>query len=216
MPGAPPHERRSRRLPRAERERQLLDVAEQLFIEQGYDGTTIEDVAHRAGVSRPIVYAHHGSKEGLYVACVRRARRHYEERLLDAMGASEDTRTQIEAVGEMFFSIMEENPKRWMVLYGGSAVPLFGELGQRLTELRQHTIGLISTLLRATCPALDAERATVLAHAVSGVSEQLGRWWLNNRDVPRQRLVEYYTDFIWRGLEPFAGHPAPGSGSTSS
>ena len=56
------------RVPRAVRERQLLDIAEKLFTLHGYEGTSIEDVARAAGVTRPVVYEHHGDKDGLYIA----------------------------------------------------------------------------------------------------------------------------------------------------
>jgi len=59
-----------RRLPRAAREQQLLDVAEQVFAEQGYSAASMDDIAIRAGVTKPVLYSHFGSKEGLVVACV--------------------------------------------------------------------------------------------------------------------------------------------------
>jgi AcrR family transcriptional regulator len=192
-----------RRLPRAERGQQLLDVAEKLFVTGGYEQTSIEDVARAAGVSRPIVYDHYGSKEGLYVACVKRAREEHARRVEHAVAAAANPRDQIRAGGAVFFEILEEDPARWTVLFGGSAVPLFGELGARLTELRSETVAQIARLMRTHAPDADPERLDAFAFAVSGVGEQLGRWWLANPDVPRDRVVEHYTEFIWNGLRPY-------------
>ncbi len=193
-----------KRLPRAEREQQLLDVAEGLFMSQGYERTSIEDVARAAGVSRPIVYDHHGSKEGLYLACVRRARHRYAEQLSAALASTTDPRGQIEAAGELFFSILERDPQRWMVLFAGSAVPMFGELGDQMMALRAEGIATIARVIRAEAAALDPERAAAFAHAIAGVGEQVGRWWIAHPQVPRARVVQHYTDFIWDGLQQLA------------
>jgi AcrR family transcriptional regulator len=195
-----PYERRSPRLPRAEREQQLLDIAERLFIDKGYTRTSIEDVAQAAGVTRPIVYNLHGSKEGLYLACVARARAKLSDRLLQVLPALSDPREQVSAAGDLFFEIIEEDPKRWTLLFGGSAMPLVGDDGEQLTDLRFETVGQIAQLIKAAAPHADDERIRAFAHAVSGVGEQLGRWWLREPNVPRERLTEHYTDFIWNGL----------------
>lgn len=189
-----------KRLPRAQREQQLLDVAETLFIAQGYEETSIEDVARAAGVSRPIIYDHHGSKEGLYLACVKRARARYAEQLEQALSSSTDPREQIRAGAEVFFAIFEHDPQRWTVLFGGSAVPLFGELGEQLHQLRETSIAKVAAVIQAEAPGADPERVDAFAHAISGVGEQLGRWWLQHPDIPRDRIVEHYTDFIWNGV----------------
>ena len=81
-----------RRLTGAERAEQVLDVAEELLTAKGYDRTSIEDIAQAAGVSRPIVYGHHGSKEGVYLACMARARRRLVEDYLSLIHISEPTR----------------------------------------------------------------------------------------------------------------------------
>src|SRR4051812_30373164 len=78
------------RVPRAVREQQLLDVAKELFARKGYQGTSIEDIARGAGVTRPIVYDHFDSKDSLYLACVRGARNELERMFTEAAGATQD------------------------------------------------------------------------------------------------------------------------------
>jgi AcrR family transcriptional regulator len=203
-----PYQRRSARLPKAEREQQLLDIAERLFIDKGYADTSIEQVAQAAGVTRPVVYNHHGSKEGLYLACVKRARENYQDQLTHTLATIEDPREQIRAAGDLFFAMIERDPKRWTVLFGGSAIPLFGEDGEKLTDLRFQTVAQTATLIHAAAPDADPERIRAVAHAISGVGEQLGRWWLREPHIPRHRLTQHYTDFIWNGLQALAtpGH----------
>ncbi|TMB92351.1 MAG: helix-turn-helix transcriptional regulator [Chloroflexi bacterium] len=60
------------RVPRAIRERQILALAEDLFAEQGYANASMDELARRAGVSKPVIYALVGSKEQLYRRCVER------------------------------------------------------------------------------------------------------------------------------------------------
>ncbi len=193
--------RPGKRLPRAQREQQLLDVAEELFIAQGYDRTSIEDVARAAGVSRPIIYDHHGSKEQLYLACVKRARKRLAEQLDEALASTSDHREQIRAGAEVFFTILEQDPQRWIVLIGGSAVPLFGALGEQLHQLRAISVARVAAVIQAEAPDADPEQVDAFAHAISGVGDQIGRWWLQHPEIPRERVVEHYTNFIWNGLQ---------------
>lgn len=154
----------------------------------------------RHTASDKIVYHHHGSKEGLYLACVRRAREELEQRNEAALEGVTDPKEQIRIAGDVFFSILEADPDRWTVLFGGSSVPLFGDLGAKLTELRLATIARIAERIRVAAPDIDEEGAEAAAHFISGVGEQLGRWWLLNPRIPRTRVVEYYTESIWGGL----------------
>src|SRR4030081_2822977 len=99
------------RVPRAVREQQLLDLAERLFIENGYDGFSIEDLCRAAGGSRPIVYEHFGAKEGLYLGCLRRIRAEFEDTLINATIGGTDPGEQLERGAEAFFSMLERDPE---------------------------------------------------------------------------------------------------------
>ena len=188
------------RVPRAVRQEQLLDVAEALFTRQGFEYTSIEDVARQAGVTRPIIYAHYGSKEGLYLACVKRARADYEAAMLETFASTTDPRRQLERGADLYFSMIERDPKRWLLLFGGAAVPLGGELGQQLTALRIQTVRHVAAQLRAHRSHMKDEHLEAAAHAISGIGEQLGLWWMRRPDVPKAQVISYYCDFIWNGI----------------
>jgi AcrR family transcriptional regulator len=186
----------SRRLPGPVRERQLMDLAEELFTTHGYADTTIEDIARAAGVTRPIVYQHHGSKQGLFLACVQRARQEFQEALREVVAAPDlSLEGFLERGSDRFFSILERNPRRWVVLFASSTA-MSGELSDRLTELRFETVGLIANLLRRWAPDVDDERLHATAHAISGAGEQLGRWWLKNPGIPRTKVVHHFTELM--------------------
>lgn len=112
-----------RRLSREARQAQLVAVAERLFADRGFEGTSIEDIAREAGVSRTIVYAHYATKDDIFVACVRQARAELEDRVREPeilIEAGADARTVITRAGEVFFGILERDPRRWMVLFNPS------------------------------------------------------------------------------------------------
>lgn len=181
------------RVPREVRSRQLLDLAEQIFLENGYEGFSIEDLCRAAGVTRPVVYEHFGSKEGLFLACQRRIRTEFHE-ALDAGLAASDLETAIRGAADAFFGMLEDNPKRWLFVFC-STTGLVGPLAEELYDLRAQTVDRIAEVGQAFAPSMDEEAVVALAQAVSGAGEGLGRWWMRNRHIPRERIVDYQVRF---------------------
>jgi AcrR family transcriptional regulator len=184
------------RVPREVRRGQLLELAEELFMEKGYGGFSIDDLCRAAGVSRPIVYEHFGSKDGIYLACLRRIRAEFEQALLAAASDGADLATTVERSAEAWFGIVEEEPQRWSLVYGG-ATGLVGPLADHLAELRDTTVQQIGAVLTKYGPNADPEQIAMWAHAVSGAGEQLGRWWLRNPEIPRDQIISFYSDFLY-------------------
>ncbi|WP_165956439.1 TetR/AcrR family transcriptional regulator [Kribbella antibiotica] len=180
---------------------QLLDVAEGLFAVHGFEGTSMEDIARHAGVTRPAVYQHYSTKDAIYLACVRRARDELEEKIREPevlLEAGAGIGPVMERAGEVFFSLLERDPQRWMVLFNPS-IALSKDLSEQLTEMRRQTIVRIAGMLRHL-PTEDDVRILAFSYAVSGVGEQLGRWWLANPEVPRAEVVALFRDFTTGGL----------------
>lgn len=192
---------RRTRLSREARGAQLLDVAEKLFAERGFEGTSMEDIARAAGVTRPAVYAHYPTKDDIFLGCVQRARAELEERIREPeilIEGGADVRAVITRAGEIFFGMLERDPRRWMVLFNPSTA-LSPDMADELTAMRRRTIARIAEMTRHFA-AFDEQRNEAIAYAISGVGEQLGRWWFGRPDVPRATVVEYYCDFITAGL----------------
>jgi AcrR family transcriptional regulator len=202
------------RVPRAVRNNQLLDLAEELLIENGYAGFSIDDLCRAAGVSRPIVYEHFGSKDGIYLACVRRIRSEFELAVLNASAGSHDLATTLERGADAFFSILERDPRRWSLVYGG-ATALVGPLADQLAELRDATVEQIAVASAPFAPHAEPERVSAWAHAVSGAGEQLGRWWLRNPHIPRERIVSYHRDFLHAAAQYLIASVAAGATTNS-
>jgi AcrR family transcriptional regulator len=186
------------RVPRPVREQQLLDVAEEQFAQHGYGGASIEVIAKLAGVSRPIVYDHFGDKEGVYIACLRRARGELEEMILLAASKATTPREMLESGIGAYFEFVERRGQRWAVLFGG--VELAGRAAEEVASLRFATVARIRDLLAAVAPDADAATVEAFAHAVSGSSEQVAKWWRANPEHSREQVVGLQVAFAWHGL----------------
>jgi AcrR family transcriptional regulator len=185
------------RVPRALREEQLLDIAEELFLAKGYEQTSIEDICRIAEVSRPTVYNLYDNKGSIYLACVRRARAILEKELAEAALSTTDPYEQLLRGGDVHFKILEQDPGRWQLLFGKPG--LTGDLADELAAERFHTVEAIAALLRNYAPDAEPTRISAYANLISGAAEQLGRWWLYNRHVSRETISRYQADFLWSG-----------------
>jgi AcrR family transcriptional regulator len=184
---------RRRRLTAEAREQQLLDVAEELFAEHGFEGVSVEDIARSAGITRPIVYQHHGSLEGIFVACVRRARDELNASLLASnTQVHPGLEEAMTAGGRVFFELAEKNPRRWALLFSTSA-SLGGSMSEQLMALRQQTIERIADIAIPYFPAADRAMLLAAAHVISGIGEQLGRWWMIHPDTSLSDVVAMET-----------------------
>lgn len=194
---------KAERLPRAARRQQLIDVAQDSFARKGYQGTTIEDIAAAAGVTRPIVYNCFGTKDGIYLACLSAARQQLEQRILEAVAGACDPRSRVEAGLDAYFRFVAEQADAWDVLFGGGAA-VAGSAEHEARALRFRTVDQIAALLRRELPAIGAAELGVLAHGVSGAAEQIAKWWRGNPTIPRATVVARTMRLVWGGLEALA------------
>jgi AcrR family transcriptional regulator len=192
------------RVPRAVREEQLLEVAEKVFAMQGYQGTSIEDIARAAGVTRPVVYDHFGSKENIYLACVRRARAELERLFDEAASTSNDPRDRLWSGINAYLEFVERHGRAWDVLFGqGGAVT--GPAGDELLRQRFATVDRIAELFKSFASSVtsrvDETAVQAFAHALSGSGEQLAKWWRQNPHLTREQVAGFHMAFVWVGLQ---------------
>ncbi|AMO22632.1 TetR/AcrR family transcriptional regulator [Ramlibacter tataouinensis] len=178
-----------------------MGVALELFISKGYQGTSMEDIAEAAGVSRPIVYNLFGSKDAIYLACLRDARQQLDERLAEAASAHANGQARLRAGIDGYFRFVEQDRAAWRLLFGGGAAvagPVVGEARQ----LRFDTVAKITALLSPLMPQIALTEVQMQAHALSGAAEQLAKWWIENENVERPVVVDLLTNLMLRGFEP--------------
>lgn len=185
-----------------ERSAQLLDVAEGLFVAKGFDRTSIGDIAAAAGVTRPIVYEHHGSKEGVYLAALERAKGRIAADYATALAGVRQPQQVLRIAADVYFSIVERDPARWLLLYGGTEA-LAGESGARQEAIQASNAGLYTSTIGGWVRD-DVSRVQLdqVVHMMWGAAGALARWWLVNPQVPRQEVVGSYADLCWSALAP--------------
>ncbi|WP_051323866.1 TetR/AcrR family transcriptional regulator [Candidatus Solirubrobacter pratensis] len=182
------------RLPRAERERQMLDTAHALFAERGYAEVTMDEVAAEVGVTKPLLYNYFGNKERLFLACMKPA----GDALLDTVvGAVQDAETPAEALRNgihAFFAFLDSDRAAWRVLFD-ETLPASGAIPRRVAEYRDRLASLVTAALRERNPEPAVEPLSV---ALLGAAEALGRWWLRTEAMPAAKAA----DLLIRTLEP--------------
>jgi AcrR family transcriptional regulator len=184
-----------RRVGRAERERQILDAAFAVFGERGYDAASMELVAERVGVTKPVLYTHFGSKHGLLIACIARARAELLEVTSAATESASTTEEKLRRGTLAFFDYLERQAPRWAVLYAESTVA-----GDALEEIRAQQTDFTAGLLAAQVPDADPQRLAGWAQVIVGACERLALWRCRTPEVTSEQATEYLMDLVWTGL----------------
>ena len=171
----------TRRLPRAERERQMLDAAHALFAERGFAAVTMDDVAASVGVTKPLLYQYFGNKERLYLACMERAGDAMLAAVVAAIGEHDGPADALRHGLRAFFAFLDGDRDAWRVLFD-ETLPAGGEIAGRVGEYRERLLQLVAQSQLAQLPerhrASLATETEALATALLGAAEALGRWWL--------------------------------------
>jgi AcrR family transcriptional regulator len=189
------------------REQQILLVAQQLFASNGYDATGIVDIARAAGVTRPVVYKHFESKEAIYLAVLRQARRELMAQLTTAITGEGKPEDQIRDATDAYFRYVERNQPAWEILFGDGAAAA-GPAADESARLRTDTIRFIAGQIRRLAPDADQMMCEAIAHGLSGSAEQIARWWRHHPQLERHQVVDYHMSFTWPGLAALLPEPA--------
>lgn len=184
----------------ARRRQQLLSVAESVFAERGYQGTSVNDVASAAGVTRTLVYKYFKDTDEIYLACVRSARSELEERFATAALAEVAPDAQLRAGLTAYFEFVQTRAPLWDLLYGAGAA-VAGGVAAESVALRYETAEKIALLIQAALPGQPAESVSAIAHVISGAAEQLAKWWRRHPEVSLPDVVEHVMTAVWGGLD---------------
>jgi len=180
----------------------MLAVAERAFAERGFHAASVDAIAEAAGISKPMVYAYFGSKEGLYRACMAAARERLFEALREQVDPAAAPDQQLWHGVLAFFTFVERHGDSWAVLLGDVTAGT-GPFAADGAEVRHEMAGLVGALLQR---AADAEGLDVAAHvdqiarALIGAGESLAAWWAEHPEEPAERLALLLMNFAWNGL----------------
>ena len=183
------------RLPRAERERQMLESAHALFAERGYAEVTMDEVAAAVGVTKPLLYTYFGNKDRLFLDCMEPAGDALERAIVEAVADAEDGPEAVSAGVRAFFAFVDDDREHWRVLFDETA-PSGGEIAARAAQTRDRLIRMITEARLATVPADHPRRVDIAieaegtATAVLGAAEALARWWLRTEAISAREAAD--------------------------
>jgi AcrR family transcriptional regulator len=188
-----------------QRKQQLLEVGCTLFAERGFDATTIEEIAHRAEVSKPVIYGHFGGKDGLYAAIVDREMTRLLTMVTDALSGGHP-RTLLEQAASAFLDYVENFTDGYRLLLRGSGVgSTSGTLTTLLGEVATQVEGILGRQFRSR--GYDAQFAPMYAQMLVGMVALTGQWWLEVRRPSRDEVVAQVVNLAWNGLSQLEPHP---------
>ena len=185
------------RVPREVRERQIVELAEQLFSERGYQGSSMDELARRAGVTKPVVYELFGSKDGLFRACLERSAERLATLVAEAVRAESEPEARVRAGGLAFLRFASDNRVAWELM-------MEGRFSDAAVEVRRRQAALVHELLLEKAPAdVDPRELELAAHAVNSAYEGVAHWMWEHPDVPLERLADWTVELLLPGLRRF-------------
>lgn len=201
------------RVPADLRRRHALAVATELFVERGYDGVSMDDVAAAAGVSKPVVYELVGSKSELFGRIMTAAADDLYTRVSDAIATPSDGAGAAtpDAGGALwrgavaFFTWVDQQQETWGALLAGDAPRSV----EAVAEIRVRQTDLVTALLvdsaRSSGTTVDPERVSATARAVNGAHEALAHWWRDHPGHTPEDMATVLHDLVMPGLVRLVG-----------
>jgi AcrR family transcriptional regulator len=193
------------RMTAAERREQLVHISRGLFAERGFDGTSIEEIAARAEVSKPVVYEHFGGKEGLYAVVVDREVRCLLGMMQDSLDAA-SPRALLEQAAFALLDYIEQAPDGFRILVrdspvgsaSGSFQSIIGDIGSRVEHILAREF---------ESRDFDARLAPIYSQMLVGMVGTTGQWWLDARHPEKQVVAAHLVNLAWNGLAGMEKHP---------
>ena len=198
----------------AERREQLIAVSRQLFAARGYEGTSVEEIAARAEVSKPVVYEHFGGKEGLYAVVVDREVNTLLDGILSSLGAESlavanpdhRQRELIERAALALLDYIESNTDGFRILSRDSSVgQSTGSFASLLSDIASQVEGILVAEFRSR--GLDAKTAPMYAQMLVGMVALTGQWWLDTRRPKKSEVAAHVVNLAWNGLSDLEAKP---------
>jgi AcrR family transcriptional regulator len=178
------------------REEQMLAVAGEVFAERGFHAASMDEIAERADISKPMIYAYFSSKEGLYSAYMQRV----SAELLEAMDAVVDPELspgdQVLASMTAFLGFVEDHREGWAVLQA-ELVSGSGQIAADVARVRKAIVARMAALL---AQHLEPVLADALAHGFIGAGESLATWWLDHPEASRGEMAARIMEVGWIGV----------------
>ncbi|WP_420820015.1 TetR family transcriptional regulator [Sinosporangium album] len=198
--------RSRKRMSAKERREQLIQVSRSLFAEKGFDGTSIEEIAASALVSKPVVYEHFGGKEGVYAVVVDREMQRLLGLITEALSASQAL-VKLERAALALLRYIEENSEGFRILVRDSHTASgTGTFASLLSDIASQVEDVLADEFAGR--GYDPKLAPMYAQMLVGMVALTGQWWLEVRKPGREEVAAHLVNLAWNGLTGL--DPAPG------
>ena len=189
-------------MPRTARRAQLLESALDVFVAQGYHAAAMDDIADRAGVSKPVLYQHFPGKLDLYLALLDTACDQVVEAVRRALSTTTDNKERVAATTEAFYSYVA-NPGGAFRLVFESDLTSEPAVRQRVDQVTLACADAIAEVI-ADDTGFSPEQSQLLAVALVGMSQVSARFWLSaDGKTPQAQATELISTLAWRGIRGF-------------
>jgi AcrR family transcriptional regulator len=193
---------RPTRLPRSARRKQLLEAAQEVFVAQGYHAAAMDDIAERAGVSKPVLYQHFPGKLDLYLALLDVHCDAIIEKMRNAMSSSTDNKVRVAAATSAYFDFIDHESEAFRLVFE-SDLRNEPAVRARFERVERGCIEAITETIMADT-GLGRERAELLAAGLCGAAEIAARFWLTGgRQIPKSEAEALLSALSWRGIASF-------------
>ena len=193
---------RGTRLPRLARRTQLLGAAQEVFVAQGYHSAAMDDIAERAGVSKPVLYQHFPGKLDLYLALLDQ----HCDALLGAVHAAlestTDNKQRVAATVDAYFAFVDDPGGAFRLVFE-SDLTNEAAVRERVDRVSETCAEAVSKVI-AEDTGLGPEASMLLAIGLTGMAQVTARYWISRgRTIPRDAASTLISSLSWRGISRF-------------
>jgi AcrR family transcriptional regulator len=213
----PPAERaRSARLPRSARRAQLLDAALDVFVANGYHAAAMDEIAERAGVSKPVLYQHFPGKLELYLALLDSSCDTVMAAVRKALASTEDNKERVAATMEAFYTYVSGERAAFRLVFE-SDLTSEPAVRERVDRVTNESAALIAEVIHDDT-GLPAEASELLAVSLVGMAQVSARYWVGipGSQLDRDQAVALVSGLAWRGISGYPRTDAPHTGGIGS
>lgn len=190
------------RMPRDERRAQLLASALEVFVNHGYHGAAMDEIAETAKVSKPVLYQHFPSKRELYLALLDSHLAGLTTMLIDALNCTTDNKLRVQATMKAYFLFMAKDDQAHRLVFESDLVN-DPEVAARLEKFNADYADAIGKVI-AEDTKLPPVEATLLGRALAGMAQVSARYWLEaNGDLDIEVASDLVYRLAWRGISRF-------------
>lgn len=180
-----------------QRREQLIEIGRQAFAEKGFDGISVEEIAARAGVSKPVIYEHFGGKEGLYAVVVDREKIFLEELITQSLEKGR-SKYRIERAVLALLSYVEEHTDGFQILSRDVTPTGERSYATMLVDAVEQVSYILAQAFKRS--GLDPDTATLYAQALVGMVSMTAQWWLEVRKPEKEIVAAHIVNLCWNGL----------------